>query len=438
MAAFEDTYGDRVAYSSLFDCLETFFREGGSKAYVARFLGPTPVIAKVDLSDSTPATTLRVSAKSAGEWGNSLNVQVIAGDSGSEFKLVISHDTLGLLEQSPSLADTTAAIAWATASSDWVNASELAGTGDPVVAAAASMTGGADDRTNVTDTQRTAALDQFTKDLGPGQVSIPGATSATVHEALLNHAADNNRVALLDAADSTSAATIASAATAIRALSSNLDRHGALFAPWATIVGLTGSATTRTVPYSAVEAGLIARSDAGGNPNVPAAGDNGIPRSVLDLTAVFTDTERETLNDAGVNVARLVYEVPKTYGFRTVADPDDAPLHWMLNNIRTDMAITAKAEVIAERYLFRIIDGRGLTTAHFGGELADMLNGYYEIDALYGLTADEAFRVDVGDTVNTVESIAEGRLRAILSIRRAPFAERVEVEIVKVAINDTV
>jgi hypothetical protein len=127
-----------------------------------------------------------------------------------------------------------------------------------------------------------------------------------------------------------------------------------------------------------------------------------------------------------------------TYGFRTIADKDDYPLHWQFNWVRTDMQITAKAEEVAERYIFRLIDGKGQTISQFNGELAAMLNSYYGLGALYGETADDAFRVDTGSSVNTTGSIAEGRLRAVLSIKRAPHAEQVEVEIVKVAINDTV
>lgn len=437
MESFEDTFGDRQAYSVLYDCVETFFREGGSKCYIARVMGPTPVKATKTLNDSSAAATMRVDAKSAGEWGNDLDVAITAGDDTGEFKVVISHDTLGTLETSPSLADVTAAVSW-SASSDWVDIVDLGtSANDPDVVSAQSLASGTDDRTNITDTQRTAGLDQFTRDLGPGQVSIPGSYSGSVHQALLEHAADNNRVALLDGSDTTSPSTLVSYATAVRALGDS-QKHGAFFAPWAEIVGYRGSSTTRVVPYSAVEAGIIARNDALGNPNTPGAGANGRARSVVGLTATFTDAQLDTLNDGGINVARMIYDQPTTYGFRSVADKDDYPLHWQFSWLRTDMQIAAKAEQIAERFLFQIIDGQGHLIAQFNGELASMLRRYFDIDALFGDTPDEAFRVDTGSSVNTTDSIADGRLRAVLSIRRSPFAEQVEVEIVKVAINDTV
>ena len=47
------------------------------------------------------------------------------------------------------------------------------------------------------------------------------------------------------------------------------------------------------------------------------------------------------------------------------------------------------------------IDGRGKTIAAFGGELAGVCLDFYGQDALYGETAEEAFRIETGPSVNT-------------------------------------
>jgi uncharacterized protein len=269
-------------------------------------------------------------------------------------------------------------------------------------------------------------------------VLYPGATTAEVHAALCAHADANNRVAFLDLPDTDTVATLKTSATAVRQLGVQA-RKAALFAPWAKIGGLVAG-TTRTVPYSAVQAGLCARLDAlTGNPNEPAAGENGRPEVVVDLTYDFTSKDdREALNDAGVNVARKVAGEVRTYGYRTAASKDAHPLHWQLGNVRLDMAVVARAEAIAERYVFRQIDGKGVQAAAYGGELAGMLAGFYRVGALFGDTPDDAYRVDTSSAVNTPESIADGRLRAVLAIRRSPMAERAEVEVVKTAVTDAV
>jgi hypothetical protein len=275
-----------------------------------------------------------------------------------------------------------------------------------------------------------AALAALTKAYGPGQIFVPGASGvlSTTHDALIAHAAENNRIALLDTDPD---ATAIELTTLGGTLSDDANaRYAALFAPAAIVPGLT-SADTRTVPYSALEAGIMSRNAAAFTPNVPAAGINGISRFATDLTATFTDAEREDLNDAGVDVARLVYGQVETYGYRTLAPVDSG---WSnLGNARLNMEIVAKAEAIGERYMFAQLDGRGIKISQFGAELSGMLVPYYDAGSLYGESAHDAFFVDVGPAVNTAETIANGELHAVVGARMSPFAEFVVIEIVKVA-----
>jgi hypothetical protein len=278
----------------------------------------------------------------------------------------------------------------------------------------------------------TDALDALGRALGPGQVFAPGVPTVSVggvNTALMAHAATNNRIALLDAAstDDTSDELITLAGT----LSASPDaRYAALFAPPAIVPGVTAG-TTRTVPYSALEAGIMARNDVTHTPNVAAAGPLGISRFAIDLAAAFTDAERQDLNESGVDIARNVYGQIETYGYRTLAPEATG---WLsLANARLNMEICAKAEAIGELFMFTQMDGRRVRISQFGAELSGMLIPYYEAGALYGTTAQEAFYVDVGGSVNTDATIAAGELHAVIGVRMSPFAEYVVIEIVKVA-----
>jgi len=278
------------------------------------------------------------------------------------------------------------------------------------------------------------ALGALTKDYGPGQVFVADAALAADvanQSALLAHAAATNRVALLTCADGNYGA-VSAAGVALQADANA--RYGALFAPSAIVPGVVAG-TTRTVPYSAVEAGIIARNDVAYSQNQPAAGDLGQALFAQDLTFRYTDLEYQNLNEAGVSMARVVYGGVRTYGYRTCVDPDANPEWLMFGWARLNMAITAEAEAIGEHYVFSQIDGRGHTLAEFGGDLSAMLANYYEEDSLYGTTPQEAYDVDVGSSVNTPATIANGELHAVLSVRMSPDAEWVLIEIVKVASN---
>lgn len=425
-------FGARVSYGTLYDALDVFFREGGVRAYVRRVVGPGADVDTVTLN-AVDGTTPAIAVDSNGEGATGFSVEIVAGREAGEYVIVVSVDGIEL-ERSPSLADNTAAVNWSE-NSPYVRVRSL-GADDPDVQGPTALDGGDDDRAAVTDTEREAALADFPITLGPGQVSFPGATTTTMHTALLDHARDTRRVALLDAPDSGSRSTLEGAAAAIRALVTDSRERGSLFAPWTINPGVVRG-TTRTVPPSATVAGLIARSDARtDNPNTPAAGANGEARFMLGLTQpAWSDNDREAINEAGVNLFRNVYGGLRLYGYRTVVDTRD-PAWLSLAAARIRMAIENQADGIAEEFVFDQIDGRGRKVAEFNGALSGMLQGYWLLGALFGDTADEAFVVDTGPTVNTPETLANQELRAVIGLRTSPFAELVRIEIVKVPITE--
>lgn len=422
--------GARVPYGVTLDALETFFREGGKTAYVGRVVGPDAVASTADLSDGSNPT-LTVTAASPGEWGDNLEVEVVEGTEGGTFRLIVS-DNGTVVASSSDLASTADAVAWAN-NTAYIRLEDL-GEGDPEEQTV-SLADGDDDRANITVDEVNVALALFASDLGTGQVLYPGATDEDSQAALVNHAADNNRVALLDGEDTADVATLVGQASDAR--STGNGRNAALFAPWAVIPGLTAG-TTRTVPYSAVQAGLIARSDSNsGNPNLAVAGENGVARFATGLARTFSDDDRESLNDAGVTVAVVKFGQVRTYGTRSVANPVTEDNWIQFQNGRLAASIAATAEQIAEAYLFDQIDGRGVKLAEFAGDLQGILLPLYQLGALYGATPEEAFVVDV-DSVNTDETAADGELNAAIAVKMSPAAERVVISISKVRTEEAI
>lgn len=432
---FVNAFGNRVSYSLLYDVLDTYFHEGGASAYISRILGPAASKATRILNDGAAAGALRVDALSEGVWANTLTVQVLAGGTSGTFILVFVLDGV-LVDRSPELINQAAAITWAS-NSRYVRLTALGSANNPAVVAAAALIGGTDDHVNAGDAQRQAALDRFPKDLGPGQVACPGFTSDTAHLQLLTHASSHNRVAILDAPDTQSTTTLKASAAALRG--SAIDRYGALFAPWAIIPGIVPG-TTRTVPYSAVEMGIIARNDGLGKSTDDAAGgDLGQSQYVIGLSQdPWIDADRKDLNEGGVNIARIIYGGVRTYGYRSTVDPIMKAKWINFGNSRLYMYIAAKADEIAEHFVLAKLDGRGKKISDFGGQLTGMLLPFWEDDSLYGATPEEAFVVDVGPQVNTLARIAAGELHAVLTVRMSPYGERVVIEIAKVATEEAV
>ena len=74
---------------------------------------------------------------------------------------------------------------------------------------------------------------------------------------------------------------------------------------------------------------------------------------------------------------------------------------------RTVMAIAHEADVAAQAYLFDPIDGRGHLYSKLAKDLIGICSRYYDMDALFGATPGEAFRVEVAGA-NTIKDAAAG------------------------------
>lgn len=441
-------YGARQAYSPMYDSVEAYFREGGAALWTCRVVSDTSVVATANLSDGA-ATTLVVSAAGPGTYGNGLKVIVKtnaddASIPAGSFRIRVTQAD-GSAEESPTFVDKTEALAWAQSNAKTFSLADGAGANDPsrVVAPGTALAGGADNRGAITDAEWQEALDRIPKDLGPGQIAAPGRTTSTIHLALLAHASARNRHAQLDLPDSSSVATVAAAAASANAAPNAGGRFGGAYWPWAVAPGLT-TYSTRLVPYSAVQCALNSRVDGKGNPNQAAAGDpDGQTRWVIGVsqdTRSLTDADRQTLNDAGVNVAMLFFggRGPQTYGNRTLRGFAEDPRWYQASGSRLAMAIRARGDAILGRYVHKQIDGKRELQSALEGELSVMLGRLYDRRALFGNIPADAYAVDAGPTVNTPESIAAGLLKAHVTFRASPGAEHVTLELVRVAVTEAV
>ena len=444
---FQQVYGPRTSsgvptQAAVFsDSVETFFKEGGSNIVVARVVGPSAVSATIALLGAGSAASIQVTAIGPGVYANGYKV-VVAGS--GPYTITIEDSSSNVLEVSNSLSTVADAVAYG-ATSAYVT---VVANGSVIPTAGTfTLASGADDLTDVVTAQYTAAIALFHKSIGPAQVSVPGVTTAAVLEAIAAHTvAVPYHVGYGDLADtlgdssSSAASALTSAAATITAVgSSGGTRQMTLWAPWCDIAPVPGGAGTRPVPPSAFAAAKQASLDqTTGNPNVIAAGINGILSTCLDLHQTFSDTDFQTVSLAGVNLIRPMAGGFRIYGDRTVVNSQTDPLYVELSNVRLDAYILALAEAIQEEYVFAQIDGQGILTARYGNDLAQVLNTLYTNGALYGDTSADAYAVDTGSDVNTPTTESGGTITATLAYRRSPDAEQVNLNVVRVPITQVV
>jgi phage tail sheath protein FI len=428
--------GARVSYSLLYDALDTFFREGGNQAYVGRVVGPGATKGTHNFLDGSAGVSLIVSSTGAGASSANISVAIVTGSQAGSYQLQVLYNGV-VVEQSPDLLTQNDAVTWAAANSNYISVTAGASTNNPVNIAATALSAGNDDRANITDTQWLTALNLFTNDYGPGQVSAPGRTTDTGHTQLLDHAASHMRTALLDAPDSSNSATLITSATNAKA--TNNGQFGAMFAPWVVVPGVT-SGTTRTVPPSALVAGAIARNDPANGPGSPAAGlTNGLAQFSNNVDQPAWDTPtRDSLNTGGVNVIRVIGGQVTIFGWRSLANPNINPSWVGLGTVRYLQNLSYRAWQTGQQYMFALIDGQGQTISRYGAALTSLLQGDWTLGEIYGQTPDQAFKVDVSPAVNTPANLQNNILTAVLEVRPSPFAELVKIQIVNIPITQPV
>lgn len=414
-------YGERMSYNGPeYDAVEAHFSEGGSRLFWSRYNGPAA--AKAQITIPAAGSQFTAVAKSEGDWANDVDVAITAG-------VITVREAGTVVETSPVQVTVGDAQTWATQNSKFVDLNPLVATTTAISASAArTLTGGVDDRTNATDTQRTAALARFGSDLGPGSVLLPGDTRTQAHSLLATHARDTNRFAYGDGPDSSAAGTVAAVGTTARGLGTELARHIQIVAPWLTVG--TASGSTKSIPPSGVMAGMAARNDAAGNPNRAVAGRNGTSRTALDVKYSWTDTDRETLADAGITVIRNIRGAVQAYDDVTPVNETVDPEWLGAAGNRLVMRIIADAYAIADSHMFGSVSGQ-VDLAAFEGDLKGMLAGWFSLFALYSSdgTPAGAFRVEAGPSVNTAETLAARQLKAALALKISPNARQVIVQI---------
>jgi hypothetical protein len=413
-------FGAAVAGSNMYQAVRTLFEEGAKAIVTIREVGPAPVRASRVVKNVGGKTVLTLEAQWFGNYANTITTQFTV--LGAGVKLTIREGAT-ILAESGELLTQEAIVAYC-ASTGILTASLAAEAGLPAAdGAAVALAGGTDDGANATNTQAAAAANLLDKRQGPGMIAFPGKTTEAAHNLLVEHHLAFDRVGLADLVDSGTAATLVGNISATRALAGC---NGVLAAaPWV----ITPDAFT--VPASAFVGAKIAQQFlATGNPNEPAAGENGKAQFITGLTQDFSSATREALDAGAVNAIHNVNQLGdiRLYGFDTLASPTTDSLDTAASNALLDMLIRWKARKIGRSLAFKEIDPQGHLTSRYHGRLDAMLKEMEVQGAVY------AFEVDT-DSVNNIETAREKKLYARIGIQRSQYSKVVYLEVMISAVG---
>lgn len=439
LSEYRNAFGERVSYSTIYDQIETFFEEGGSRAWVGRVVGPAAVSGSVVLNDraAIPTGVLKLTARGPGDWSSSMDVTVLDSEQEGYFTLVISFNgdvvevftapsvpsAVGLIN-STSIYLAAAAEANVTAAPDNI----------PALINNAPLSAGNDDRATIVAVDYVNTLELFTG-LGIGFVAIPGQNASIVAGGIAAHCKAQRRVAGLAPASAQTVGAVITLASTIRATTNDEDHLG-LFYPWVDIPGLDGIGSVRSISPEGYIAATRARAVLEDGPWRAGAGDLSQARFVLGPSTPLTTAEGNALNDAGVSAIRTIARTTRVYGWRSLS-PDEK--NWALLTQRdTINFIVVEAERRLERYVFRTIDGRGLLFAEINADMIAMLDPIRAAGGIYESEDDLGYSVDTGPSVNTVQTIARNEANVAIGARVSPTGATIGLLVTKAGIGAAV
>jgi len=214
-----------------------------------------------------------------------------------------------------------------------------------------------------------------------------------------------DRFAILDASQMLPSAPDFSAVRNQRQNMNSDNGYAALYFPWIGIANPFGNGQI-WVPPSGHVAGVFAAND--NNFGVYKAPANEQITTALSVQVPMSDGDQGPLNDLGINVLRTFpFQGVTIWGARTITPPTLVP--WRFVNVRR--LVTFIEISIKEATRFAVFEPNNLTLwQQIKRMVTDFLMGQWLDGALFGVTADQAFRVRVDATLNPPEIRAQGIL----------------------------
>jgi hypothetical protein len=438
LSDYQDIYGGVATAGYSHQTIETFFEEGGSRAYVSRVIGSSATESTLELDKTGGTAVITLTAAGKGTWshGGVLQATVTQPTAGSTFKIQIVLNGLPVFttKTHTTVAAAVNEINNSATAALYVTAVDEGETGIPV-AVTGNFAGGTDDAT-VVAADYVTAIDLFTENLGPGAVCAPGQTSSTVRDALIAHAADSRRIAILGFDVDTSVATAVTEA-ATYSVDDGAEFAG-FFHPW---VKIPNGSLTSTIPPDGYVCGKRAAIHNAYGSWSPYAGERSQASFVISPVTPFSKSEADTLDAGFVNAIKVINGTTRIYGARSASEDVDNFRFLISREVLNQ--IVYEAENALEALLFLPIDGRRSTFSRVQSTLTGIMErirvggGLFESFDAFGKRLDPGYTVVVNDAINPLSQLATGVIKAKVGARVSSVGDTIEIEITKSNLTST-
>jgi hypothetical protein len=441
LSDFQTYYGLYNSAFSLQQHVQTFFEEGGTKAYIARVVGASATAGAATLlgasvsgaASASCVASMTLTAANPGAWSSDVTYTVTGVTTAPVVNIFFKGTqvfTTGALTTVSSAVDKINTSAVATI---YVKATATVGANILLLVSTATALSVGVAGNAALEADYVTGLTLFDQGYGAGAVAIPGQSGSATWNGLMGHASANNRIALLANAVGTSALTAVVNATGYA--SASAAPFTGIYFPWVTMSG-TGGVTLTISPESFVAAKrAIAHVQSG--PWRAGAGLLAQAKFVtgLETTVPITKTTAATLDAGRVNALRIVDGAVRVYGARSVSSDEDNFRYITYRD--TVNYIVTESEKRLEDLVFSPIDGRQGVFSQIESRLIGLLDplrdagGLYESYNAAGELVDPGYMVKVDTSLNPASQLATGVIKARIGVRVSSVGDRIEVEVLK-------
>ncbi len=440
LSEFEAIYGGYASYSLLHPTVQSFFEEGGTRAYISRVVGANATTGTKTLTAGGQggANLITLTANGPGAWSANITVEVVNPGTAANTFVIKIYDGGTLIFSTgncSTVAQAVGRINSSAAASKRVIAADIAGAAVtlPENSAASALSTGDDNEETVAVADYVTGLGLFLESFGSGVVACPESSHTTVQTALANHANNNSRVAFLFGSFDDTIAEAKSAGQTLAASNVNAE-HVAYFYPWV-YAPSTVAGVNRLIPpvgYAAAKR-AVAHTQVGAHK--PGAGLISVAQFVNGVAIDIDKTNGDALDDAFVNAIRVINNTIRVYGARSLSSDTTNFRYITAQDVVNQVVVEANRSL--EDLIFSVIDGRNTVFAAVESKLFAILEPLRANGALFEAFDANGKRIDFGYSVkcdaslNPTSQLADGLVKAKVGIRVSSVGDKIEVDIVK-------
>lgn len=435
LSEFEVRYGGYIATGSLHQQVQTFFEEGGSRAYISRVVGSSATAASLEVDGSTGAPALTLTAANPGSWANNLtglSITTETSGGGIALKLYLNQDFVFSTGSQANAGAVVTAINDSSIASVYCTATAINQSASLGASASAqAFTGGVSDAAD--ESEYIDGLDLFLNQYGSGAVAIPGKYGDIVWSAIETHCVANSRIALLAFDPADTVADVIDAADLWIAAEATGPEYVAFYYPSVTMTGSAQTSLTISPEGYVAAKRAIAHNEVGSWS--AAAGVQSKARFISGTAVPIDKADGDSLDDAYINAIRVIQNSVRIYGARS-ASTDTTNFRYITARDTLNY-IVVEAERELEDLVFSPIDGRRTVFGRVEARLIGLLDpirtagGLFEAFDVDGNQIDAGYSVEVTDALNPITQLATGVVRAKVGVRISSIADRIEVEVIK-------